>query len=239
MGRKMGIRTHAITFIHNILDAQFSSRTPYGSLEGKHMIEMGNMYIRKDAIEWIERNKFRLDGFSQIDNGMIAKEYWTALGCKHTSIDLNMKEGALPIDLRQSIKNNDTNRLVDSADIVIDSGTSEHVEYQYMNWKNLYDIAKVGAVFIHCLPKIGHYPNHCEYKYDIEFFVQLARENDYQILELSNSYSSAEICAAYRKTNNKGFMSENTFNKLPLHICKPEGKPELNDRVLYPWAYNK
>lgn len=233
MGKQMGIRTHAITFIHNVLDSIFDT------LDGKHMIEMGNMYIREDAIQWIEGNKFQLDGFTKLDMGMISKEYFTALGCRHTTIDLNMKEGALPIDLRKSIKDNDTHNLINSSDIILDSGTSEHVEYQYMNWKNLYDITKEGGVFLHVLPKVGHWVNHCEYKYDIDFFEQLAKANEYEIIEISNSYVEKDICAAMKKTSNKGFMSEGEFNKLPIHICTPEGKPALNDRTLYPWAYSK
>tara|TARA_R100000008_G_C3559529_1_gene155266 strand:+ start:274 stop:1098 length:825 start_codon:yes stop_codon:yes gene_type:complete len=227
----MGIRAHGITFIHKTLD------TTFYNLHGTCMIEMGNMYIRKDAIEWIQNNKFDLEGFTKLDMGIISKEYFTALGCKHTSIDLNMKDGAIPIDLRKSIKDNDIHNLINTADIILDSGTSEHISYQYMNWKNLYDITKVGGIFLHILPKVGYWKNHCEYKYDIDFFEQLAKANDYEIIEISNSYADKDICAAFRKTNNKGFMSEDEFNKLPIHICKPEGKSMLNDRALYPWGY--
>lgn len=229
----MGIRTHAITFIHSVLDSAFNT------LDGKHMIELGNMYIRNDAIQWIQANKFELDGFTKLDMGMISKEYFTALGCKHISIDLNMKEGALAIDLRKSISENDIHNLTNSADIILDSGTSEHVEYQYMNWKNLYDITKVGGIFLHVLPKVGYWENHCEYKYSIDYFEQLAKANEYEVIEISNSYADRDICAAMRKVNNNGFMNEDEFNKLPIHICKPEGKSALNDRALYPWAYSK
>ena len=229
----MGIRTHVMKFIHNVLDDKFDT------LDGKHMIEMGNMYIRDDAIEWIEANKFQLDGFTELEMGMISKEYFTALGCKHTSIDLNMKDGAIPIDLRESIKANDVHSLVATADIILDSGTSEHVEYQYMNWKNLYDITKTGGVFIHCLPRVGFWENHCEYKFDIDFFEQLAQANNYEIIELSTNYADQDICAAMRKTETSEFMSEDQFNMLPIHVCKPEGKPVLNDRALYPWAYSQ
>ena len=229
----MGIRVHTITFIHNVLDLSFNT------LEGKHMIELGNMYIRNDAIQWIEKNKFELDGFTKLDMGMISKEYFVAQGCNHISIDLNMKEGALPIDLRQPIAGGDTYNLINSADIILDSGTSEHVEYQYMNWKNLYDVTKVGGIFLHVLPKVGYWDNHCVFKYDINFFEQLAKANDYEVIEISNNYADKDICAAMRKTNNSGFMNEEEFNNLPIHICKPEGKSHLNDRALYPWAYSK
>ena len=229
----MGIRRHAITFIHKVLDSNFDI------LKDQHVIEMGNTYIRGDAIHWIENNKFELEGFTYINNNLISKEYFTALGCKHTSIDLNMKEGALPIDLRKSIKDNDKHKLINTANIILDSGTSEHVEYQYMNWKNLYDLTKVGGIFIHILPKVGYWENHCEYKYDIDFFEQLATTNQYEIIEISNDYVDKDICAALRKTNNNGFISEKEFNKLPIHVCKPEGTSMLNDRALYPWAYSK
>ena len=76
-----------------------------------------------------------------------------------------------------------------------------------------------------------------------EFYFDFSEDNvlsdKYEVIEISNSYADKDICAAMKKTNNKGFMSEDDFNKLPLHVCKPEGKPVLNDRRLYPWAYSK
>ena len=47
--------------------------------------------------------EYNIDNFTDVDGQIIAKEYFTALGHRHTAIDLNGKEDSISFDLRKSI----------------------------------------------------------------------------------------------------------------------------------------
>ena len=152
----------------------------------------------------------------------------------NTSIDLNGMEDSLRVDLRNPIMD-EAPELIDKFDVIIDIGTSEHVEYQYMNFKNLYDMLKVGGIFIHVLPKGGYWEGHCKYKYNFDFFKLLAESNDYEILDLHNRIDK-DICCSMKKVKSNKFMNESDFDKLPMVI---ESGNNFSDRQLYGYAYGK
>ena len=218
----MGIRRHSLEFIHEVIDKL---------KDDVEMLDMGNTYIKGNAIDYIKEN-YEMEGFNYVDGNVISKEYFTALGYKHTSIDLNQKENAMSIDMRKPIIEDN---IINKFDVILDIGTSEHIEYQYMNFKNLYDMCKTGGLFIHVLPREGYWKKHCKYKYNFDFFKQLAKRNEYEILILDIRLDK-DICCCMKKTNNKGFMLEDDFNKLSLVV--EEGN-NFNDRDLYPYAYDK
>ena len=96
----------------------------YLPLVGKSMLELGN----------------------KVDEGMVYKDVFTALGFYHVSVDLNAQNGAMPMDLREPIH-------FGTFDMVTNIGTSEHVvDKQDVVWKNIVKSTKVGGVTICCLP---------------------------------------------------------------------------------------
>ena len=230
----MGIRRHSLEFIHKNINELGSN------LE---ILDMGNTYIKgQGCIDYINKNysisnDTTLDGFNRVNGNIISKEYFTALGHTHTSIDLNGKEGALTVDLRNPVEEM-VPELINKFDVIMDIGTSEHVEYQYMNFKNLYDMLKVGGQFVHILPLEGTWMAHCKYKYNFDFFKLLAEANNYKILDLyveKTSADNTDVCCSMKKTSDGNFMSESDFDNLPLVI---EGGENFNDRVLYGYAYS-
>lgn len=212
-------------------------------IDGKiKMIDWGNSYIRNSSIKWITENMYDISeaGFTLVNNSLISAEYWKSVGHEYTSVDLNGKEGALQLDMRLPIRDNDEHNLIDSFDLLTDSGTSEHVSEQYQNWKNQYEVLKEGGYFVHILPKEGYWGTHCEFKYNLEFFEQLAKANDYEMIESFEQLDSdirCDICCVMRKTSSKGFMTKEQFDELPLFV-EPNAD-QMNDRTLYPYAYKK
>lgn len=220
----MAIRSSSIQLIHKILD----------DYSIQNIIEYGNAYIRSDAREWIKNNKFsELDGFTQgvgKYGDIISKEYFEAMGYNHTSIDLNGKEGSLPLNLCEPVI------VEETADLLIDCGTTQHVENQYQCFANAFNLTKVNGFIIHVLPRKDFWPNHSQYKYTIEFFIELCNKMKYKIIEKGEPDDLVEICI--QKTTDSILIRQEEFNTLPLHI---EDTPVelLNDRALYPYAYER
>ena len=266
----MAIRADGIKFINSTLGgihakANEDREEVTNPFDKQILYDMGNTYIRNDALDYLHKyhnmkftiehtdgKKYEFSEYKKLDKRLRpqlpARHYFANLGFEYKCIDLNEEDGAIAVDLRQPIIENDMYNLINTADVIIDSGTSEHIEYQYMNFKNLYDMLKVGGTIIHILPKVGYWENHCQYKYDTQFFAQLAANNDYELVTVDNRYPEKNIRVVITKTGNNGFMSEHQFNKLSLHTCKAEGSyidedgkewPNVltNDRALYPWAY--
>ena len=225
----MAIKRKSLEFIHSVLDNEGESNT--------ELLDLGNSYIRGDGIGYIEEN-YEMDGFTYTDNGhgskkvnIISKQSFTALGYNHTSIDLNGREDSLVIDLRYPITDSEYD-LVNKFDFILDIGTAEHIDNQYMAFKNIHNMSKVGGIFIHTLPREKYWMGHCKYKYNLKFFEDLASYNDYEILELKID-DEKDILCSIRKTEPIDFMKKSDFDKLPL--VTETG--EFNDRDLYPYAY--
>lgn len=224
MGLRMAIRSSSIQLIHKILD----------DYSIQDIIEYGNAYIRSDAREWIKNNKFsELDGFTQgvgKYGDIISKEYFEAMGYNHTSIDLNGKEGSLPLNLCEPVT------VEETADLLIDCGTTQHVENQYQCFTNAFNLIKIGGVIIHVLPRKGYWLNHSQYKYTTQFFIELCAQMKYKIIAKSEPSDLVQICI--QKTKDTIPLSEEQFNTLPIHV---EDTPVelLNDRALYPYAYKR
>lgn len=106
------------------------------------------------------------------------KSYFDLLGCPHISIDYHGNNGALKLDFRQAIPE----RMVERYDILTNFGFTEHVDNQFMAWKNINDLIKVGGKIICELPGQAKFPGHheCPY-YTMEFFQSLSVKCGYEI----------------------------------------------------------
>jgi len=228
----MGIQKNGMKLTHQAIDT-FDG--------GYNMMNWGNAYIRTSAQEWLLNNgklnsDFTIKNLGQLGNQWPSKEYFPTAGANHKSIDMNGKDDSLVIDLRLPISDNDKHNIINWADVILDSGTSEHVSVQYYNWKNLYDICKVGGYMVHILPKVGYWENHCEFKYSINFFTELADKLNYKVVELTEDIPDGvrgDVLCILQKQSDNGFISELEFSKLPIYKEPKKGK----DLVLYPYAY--
>lgn len=126
--------------------------------EVKTMIELGN---KRTNVVW--------------------KHVFEAQGISHTSIDINGKDGALPLDLCSEID-------LPPADVVTNFGTSEHVANQDVCFHNIDKLSKKWMV--HVVPYVGNWIGHglnlgmeC-YKYTERHFESLAAKYNYQIEDI-------------------------------------------------------
>tara|TARA_Y100000004_G_C8773560_1_gene351794 strand:- start:50 stop:697 length:648 start_codon:yes stop_codon:yes gene_type:complete len=175
----------------------------------------------------------------------VAKEYFNTIKKvkSHTSMDINGKNGAVKIDLRKPIEGL-------TFDVITNFGTTEHVESswpkdQYMAFKNIHDMCKVGGIMFHQVPKANNWQgkaaglraDHCPYYYYEEFFEKLARLNKYEIFlntswnhdigtRIGESWSSIldpsskraryECASILIKTSDNNFCSMDEFKTLKI-----------------------
>ena len=262
----MGIQLHGINLIDKTLNVASTKNS-----NQIQVIDWGNSYIKPSAIEWLKKQNPQ---FSELEknkqirmpeshtNAWVAGDFFRSIGCLYTSIDLNGKEDSLQIDLREDITKyplstgttKELSELINVADIIVDCGTSEHVDNQYHNFKNQFNILKEDGLVLNILPKKGHWEFHCKYKYTVSFFEKLSKLCGYKMLFLAESnvekYEEIEeskeddkktmtrqdICCIMEKTPDSKFPTKEEFSKLPIHV--EEGQT-FNDRALYSYAYNQ
>jgi hypothetical protein len=146
-----------------------------------------------------------------------AKSVYEAQGVNHTSIDLNGRDGSLPLDLSSDITKHFNNKF----DVITNYGTTEHVENQYGVFKNIHSLCKpAGGIMIHGVPLIDNWTGHCRYYYSLGFFKELSYICNYKIIDLfvldTDYYVSPNnlVMAVLVKQSDPSFMSEQKFNSI-------------------------
>jgi len=146
----------------------------------------------------------------------VAKKVYQSLGVEHTSIDINGKNGALPINLDKPVPT----ALLDRFDVITNYGTIEHVNNQYQVFKNVHDMCKKGGIMIHVFPLKGHWPRHCRYYYSEVFVKGLANASNYRIINYTildkDDYKTPNnlIAVTYIKKENNKFISKEEFDQI-------------------------
>jgi hypothetical protein len=151
---------------------------------GLKMAELGNQSLRKDVLG------------IQIP----AKTFFTAMGIEHTSLDINGKDGALPVDLGLPITKPE---LVERFDVVTNFGTIQEIARQHIAWQNVHRLARVGGLFLHLVPQAGSWAGKFRLGYGADFFPALAKCCAYDLLKLERCESDPEsklFGAVLRKT---------------------------------------
>lgn len=184
----MGINVESLDFILKTI------RDNNIALNKCRMIELGNQLLRPSYKP--------------------AKLHFQSLGVDHVSVDLNGKNGALKLDLQQEI--NDIS-LINTFDILTNFGTTEHIKQQYTCWLNIHNLVKQRGIFIHTVPRVGHWRKHGYHKYNLEFFQRLADNCGYKLIEnfirKGDSKKDLISCSMIKKEENK-FISSSIFNGL-------------------------
>lgn len=161
--------------------------------EGVSMLEYGNQIVRGE------------------DPRLTAKQYFTGMGVRHVSIDINAMDGALGRDLSRPLAN-----VGEPFDVVTNFGTTEHViDNQYWPFKNIHNMVRPGGVMISIVPTWGFKPTHGEYRYDPSFFGRLSEKNGYDIIELDGVGSKEDRRRLIKyigvKSKNEPFINEIEF----------------------------
>jgi hypothetical protein len=150
---------------------------------------------------------------NQIYNKIPAKKIYEKLGVKHTSIDLNERDGSLPLNLC-----NPQTQLYNQFDVITNYGTSEHVNNQYGIFKNIHEMCKINGIMIHGVPLIKNWQNHCRYYYSIEFFLKLSQKCNYKIYDLKiydkdyYVFPNNLVLCVYIKNDSNVFIQEDEFS---------------------------
>jgi hypothetical protein len=155
---------------------------------------------------------------NQDQDGKPAKFVYEATGVNHTSIDLNGRDGALPLDLGNPLPVDMNNKY----DVITNYGTIEHVNNQYGCYLNVHNICKVGGIMIHGAPFINNWPNHCRYYYEAIFFEKLAELCGYDIIRIEVLKTEfftpprALVYSVFMKTTDSVFIPIEVFDTIPI-----------------------
>jgi len=151
----MAIRKITIKYIQEMIDLVGFK------MKNLRMCELGNQLIMDNYVPF-----------------KVAKKYYESLGVIHTSIDWNGEDGALPLDLNNPIS-------IGKFDVITSVGFIEHVKNEEQLNENIHNLTVDGGIIIHIAPKVGSYKKHkCHRWYVEDFFYDLAKERNYEILDM-------------------------------------------------------
>lgn len=117
----------------------------------------------------------------ELDHYEVARRFYRHIfgaGTLQVAVDLHGEPSAFRFDL-----NNEIPWEPGRIDIVINTGTTEHVFNQYQAFKTIHDACKADGLMFHGVPWRG-WTNHSFYCYQPAFFLDLAAANGYKILLL-------------------------------------------------------
>ena len=108
-----------------------------------------------------------------------SRQFWVSLGVDYAAIDLGGHRDSVALDL-----NNDEvpTALIGQFDLVVNSGTSEHIANQAQTFRIIHDLTKLGGLMYHEVPA-GSW-DHGLFNYTPKFFLLLHKQNDYQQIHL-------------------------------------------------------
>jgi len=153
----MGVTNVTLESFKNTLKANFDQ-----GLVGECVVELGDQQIYIQGKEQVLFKSYPFFDYTEF-----------------ISIDWHGKNDVIKLDFREEILEN----LKNKADLLTNFGFTEHVGNQYMAWKNIHNILKVGGICISELPGMPKFPGHEELPYYTEeFFGYLCRDNGYSIL---------------------------------------------------------
>ncbi|MFH1416598.1 MAG: hypothetical protein ABIH89_11000 [Elusimicrobiota bacterium] len=198
------------------LKAISETKKPINELE---MIDVGNTIIKRCL---------------GIRRKISARDYWLKQNIKrYHSIDINGKNGAEKLDLRQEHPQYDN-----QFDIVVNPGTLEHLEPPkpyfygvssiYTGFENVHKWCRDGGIMFHVGPPMYTAPWHSPWHYDLGFFANLAKYNDYEeiqtcvVVDMGRTDRRPEdqmvIVSILRKTNDREFTNVNCFEDCGLWL---------------------
>jgi hypothetical protein len=172
--------------------------------ETRRICELGNQHL-KYTDPGLAQYLFEMGLPVDLQTG---KQVFEKLGWLHVSIDLNGKDGAVPMDLSGQI---DVPGWNGSFDVVTNFGTTEHVPFQYGCFKNIHDLTKNGGLMVHV---ISAKPDHGSWNYSASFFLRLASLNDYEVVvspEVRPHVREGHVSCVLRRVNAEPFCSKGDF----------------------------
>ncbi len=131
-------------------------------------------------------------------NGGFTSGLLKACGYEYSAIDIFDADGTILFDLNRQ---EPTAEMRSRYDLVTNFGTTEHIINQYLAFKTMHEMAKVGGIIYNELPLAGFHM-HGYFSYNPLLFIQLAEANRYEI-----------VMQAYGK-NDRDFVPAPEFMRL-------------------------
>lgn len=174
------------------------------------ILELGTQDIVDESVK-IALNKSISDLYYN-ETGLF-KFYLNRLGYNVVSIDIMGDRGSIPVNLCEDIGVWNLGKF----DIITNYGTTEHVDNQFMCWKNIHNSLKLGGIIINEIPKVHNWPGHCEFYYDLNFFNEFQKIGYEIIYNKEHMYeeNGALIAVSIKKIKDVEFFTDETlFNSL-------------------------
>lgn len=143
--------------------------------------------LENTLANFLPEQTFSQEVLDQIAGRASLKEIFSLLGFDYRCIDAYETEAGIVLDLNQDPTPED---LRGAVDIVQNFGTTEHVLNQTNCFTMIHEMTKPGGIMWHALPMSDFY-THGFFKYDIVFFIALARSNNYEIKEMTFGKSAS------------------------------------------------
>jgi glutathione peroxidase-family protein len=121
-----------------------------------------------------------------------------------TSFDITGENNSICLNLSEPI----SDKYKDKFDLVTNFGTTEHVQNQFICWKNIFEMTKHGGIVISEIPKKDNWEGHCKYYFDEISFSSLKK--DFTIIDIQDvNYNNGDlIYCVLKKTNMKLFNTK-------------------------------
>ncbi len=144
----------------------------------KSVCELGSQEPRPDELQGL----FEAFGMKPLVENYSARDFYRHLGIsQYTSVDFNGEHNALPYDLNRNLRADYNFHGIFV--LVTNFGASEHCFNQYEVFRNIHQLCAAGGYMLHTVPTQG-WGRHCFFRYDANFFEDLAAANNYQVLYL-------------------------------------------------------
>ena len=179
------------------------------SLFGKEPVELGGPFVNQ-----------MVSGVEQMpETSPSSRVFWESLGYEYTAFEFGGHRDVLSLDLNQDLVPQD---LRSSFDLLVNSGTTEHVANQDNAFRIVHDLTKPGGLIIHDVPA-GGMMTHGMFGYNMQFFWVLCRDNDYEVLDLGLVYcGSAPIHPDVIDSNSRMARFATHFDKRYALPISPE-----------------
>jgi SAM-dependent methyltransferase len=188
-----------------------------GALEGaRRVIEIGSQQLDDSFLastDLLDQAR-QIFGGAKVDLGSPSganfarsappsRPFWRSIGFQYATIDLDTRHDAIPLDLNTDQVPQQLRRQFD---LVINTGTTEHVANQAQAFRIIHDLTRKGGVMFHEVPA-GSW-NHGLFNYTPKFFLMLHKQNDYQQVYMrERTEGDMFIRVALRKRLNREFAT--------------------------------
>ena len=136
-----------------------------------------------------------------------SREFWQSLGLEYTAIDYDGHRDSHALDLNHD-------RVPDALrgkfDLVVNTGTTEHVANQDNAFKVVHDLVRSRGIMIHEVPVCLF--GHGLLNYSPNFFIQLFRQNGYDPLFIRVRTSGEEQIPRYVHAMNRRWGNGHAFD---------------------------